>query len=238
MKAYCMKKAAQVFRKTKVAAATFCVGAVGFAAMGPALGQTTIAPSERAKRDAEKVFSWMKLQTVDTKKPNAPVVVPAKEEKPVVAAKPANKPAPKSEATVVASNDTRAAELAQTLESAPTAAGVAAAEAASVAAAGLAAPAATMAIPEPEVEEPIQLVPIAASQPEFPAALMQKLRQGRVQVAFDIQPDGTVADVRVVSSTSQRLNRFVVAAVEEWRFQPIRRTQTAGTEFYFEDAEE
>lgn len=239
MKAYCMKKAAQAFRKSKVAAAALCVGAVGFAAMGPAFGQTAAAPSDRAKRDAEKVFSWMKLQTVDTKKAVTPAPTPVKDEKPVVAAKAAPKPAPKTE-TVVASNDAKAAALAQTLDAAPTAAGVGSdasgVATAAVAAAGMAAPSAAMPVPDPVEEEPIQLIPVAATQPEFPAALMAKLRQGKVQVAFDIHTDGTVKDVRVISSSSPRLNKYVVTAVEEWRFQPIARMQTAGTEFIFEEA--
>jgi TonB family protein len=245
MKSNVVKKGSVGFRKSKVAAASLCVGALGFASVGVASGQGSSAPSERAKRDAEKVFSWMKLQSVDAAKPAAASGVAIKEERPVVVAKPPAKPVSKAggeSETALVRQDPRAAELAQVLEKAPSASGVSSSSTPGV----LAEQASTLTAPplalETEAmsavsqpEEPSQLVPLRASEPEFPISLKQMLRQGRVQVAFDIRPDGSVTDVRVISSSSQRLNRFVVSAVEQWQFAPIQRTQTAGTEFHFDE---
>lgn len=258
MKAYCVKKVGQMFRKTKVAAATLCVGAAGLAAVGPVWAQATkidVAPSEKAKRDAEKVFSWMKISSAEPKKAPAtpaapPVVVQAsKDDKSQASKANASKPSKADPAA-----DAKAVAIAETLKANPPAAGAAPGAVAAAAmganmpsaaatlapasanagavAASLAAPVAAVAkIPEPALEE---LIPVAQGEPSFPNHIMRNLRQGRVQVTFDVKPDGTVGDVRVASTSSLRLNSYAVAAVQEWRFKPISRSRQATVELGFD----
>ena len=78
------------------------------------------------------------------------------------------------------------------------------------------------------------LVPLLQSEPNFPQSLMAKLRQGRVQVTFDVRQDGTVGDVQVTSTSSSRLNSFAIAAVQEWKFKPIARSRQASVELGFD----
>lgn len=270
MKAYCVKKVGQMFRKTKVAAATLCVGAAGLAAVGPVWAQATkidVAPSEKAKRDAEKVFSWMKISSAEPKKAPAtpaapPVVVQAsKDDKSQASKASAAKPGKADPAA-----DAKAVAIAETLKANPPAAGAAPGAVAAAApqmaaapvaaaamganmpsaasslapastnagavAASLAAPVAAVAkIPEPALDE---LIPVAQGEPSFPNNIMRNLRQGRVQVTFDVKPDGTVGDVRVASTSSSRLNSYAVAAVQEWRFKPISRSRQATVELGFD----
>jgi TonB family protein len=47
---------------------------------------------------------------------------------------------------------------------------------------------------------------------------MRTLRKGVVQVAFTVQPDGSVAQAHVVTSSHPRLAPPAVATVSQWRF--------------------
>ena len=62
---------------------------------------------------------------------------------------------------------------------------------------------------------------------------MRQLRKGLVQVRFDVQADGTVAKAEVVKTTHRRLNETAIEAVSQWRFKPVRKTQTAVVELGF-----
>jgi TonB family protein len=190
------------------------------------------APSERAKRDAEKVFHWIKIHA---DKPRKAAVV--KIEKPAAAApvKVADRPAVKPTRPPVASAGQPAQEQVG-------AAAVAAAAAASapqpdptVAKAGPSV-ASAAAVPAPEVEEAedVALIPIVQPEPEFSAYLMRRLRKGLVKVSFMVLPDGSVAQVQAVSSSNSRLEETAVATVTQWRFQPVPQAQQAMVEVGFD----
>nr|WP_282597130.1 energy transducer TonB [Rhizobacter sp. SG703] len=74
---------------------------------------------------------------------------------------------------------------------------------------------------------------VSQVEPQFPRAVMLDLRRGTVRVRFDVLPDGTVAGQTVVSSTSVRLNRAALAAVGQWKFQPLREAQEGIVEVGF-----
>ena len=94
-----------------------------------------------------------------------------------------------------------------------------------------AAPPALAAAPEPDVEE--ALVMVSQVEPQFPRAVMLDLRKGTVRVRFEVLPNGTVSAPAVVSSTNVRLNRAALAAVAQWKFQPLRETQEGVVELGF-----
>jgi TonB family protein len=78
-----------------------------------------------------------------------------------------------------------------------------------------------------------RLRPIAQPAPEFPPSLVQSLRRGSVRVQFNVMPDGTVAALDVVGSSNPRLNPAALAAVAQWRFQPVTRAQLAQVDLAF-----
>jgi TonB family protein len=50
---------------------------------------------------------------------------------------------------------------------------------------------------------------------------MRERPSGVVRVHFDIRPDGTTGDVKVVASSNRSLNRATVEAVSGWKFEPV-----------------
>lgn len=95
------------------------------------------------------------------------------------------------------------------------------------------------AAPRPDTSAPAaplqseRLRPIAQPAPEFPPSLVQSLRRGSVRVQFNVMPDGTVAALDVVSSSNTRLNPAALAAVAQWRFQPVAHAQPAQVDLAF-----
>lgn len=62
---------------------------------------------------------------------------------------------------------------------------------------------------------------LSSVEPEFPAALQRRLRQGSVEVVFQVMSDGSVRNTSVRSSSDSRLEALALAAVIQWRFEPI-----------------
>lgn len=198
-----------------------------------------ITPIERARRDAEKVFQWIRMHS---DKPRRAPPPQASSERPAivspVVAKKADAPAtakrldgdraptpvaPAQEAVRVA--DGAASQAAHAASAEPASAALAAVS-------GAAAP--VTALPEaPIPDEDVPLVAVLQTEPEFPASLMRQLRKGNVQVAFTVQPDGSVSQARPLLSSHPRLARTAVATVTQWRFQPLRRAQSAVVELGF-----
>ena len=58
-------------------------------------------------------------------------------------------------------------------------------------------------------------------EPDFPSALQRRLRQGSVEVAFTVLPDGSVSAPSVLRSSHPRLETPALEAVAQWRFAPI-----------------
>jgi len=183
------------------------------------------APSERAQRDADKVFQWIKIHSdkprrVRDEKEAKPAAAPPPAAVATPAPRPAARPAPdpaaqRAAAATTASLPNPEPASPAAVEAVPTSAVVA-----------KAAPAAPTPAPplEPEGEDP--LVFVRQVEPEFPGHAMRMLGKGSVQVRFEVKPDGTVGRTEVVKSTSARLNQAAVAAVAQWRFMPVRHAQT------------
>ncbi len=68
-------------------------------------------------------------------------------------------------------------------------------------------------------------MPVVVKQvkPTYPIELRKSGNQGDVQVAFTITAEGDVRDVRIVESAHPTLERAVVEAVGQWRYQPMTR---------------
>ena len=105
---------------------------------------------------------------------------------------------------------------------------------------------ATPPAPEPAVpKEPAPPAPVARTEPappalprlirdaapRYPLAARNRRIEGRVQVAFTIQPDGSVTDVRTVSAQPEGLfEQAALAAAARWQFEPTaRRVSTTRT---------
>lgn len=70
-------------------------------------------------------------------------------------------------------------------------------------------------------EMPASPVPVHAAAPVYPSDALMSGKEGWVRLAFTIQHDGSVADVRVVESEPGRLfNAAATRALERWRFDP------------------
>lgn len=223
--------------------------AAAAAAPSASAAATDLSASERAQRDADKVFRWILIHSDKPRK-----AAPAKEEKPAVAARP--KPAPRVGAKpdeAPAPAPTAAAKradpppvpamAAKRTESAPAPAvatanvapAAAPASAPSVEAAPVAVATAAAAAPPPSGDVPgdERLVPISRVDPKYPAALLRILRSGKVQVRFTVQPDGSVIEPKVESSSNARLNPPALAAVSQWRFAPLRKAQSGIVDLVF-----
>ena len=222
----------------------------------PPASSGELSPAERARRDADKVFHWIMIHSDKPRKAKAEMKPEAKSESrreekqavaPALTATAAQKPVRPEPAPPVASKDggERSKKDLPAGSSSPSpqqAAPVPAAELAKAAAPETAAAAKQVAAIAPnqaaspaaeEDDEDVALVPVMQTEPEFPATVMRQLRKGLVQVRFDVQADGTVAKAEVVKTTHRRLNDGAIAAVSQWRFQPLRKTQTAMVELGF-----
>jgi len=205
-------------------------------ASGPA------SASERASREGDKVFKWILMHSDKPRKPREPG-------KDAPAAAPTAVAAPAAAVKEVAVREVKAdapkppAARTEKTAPAPSLAAQAAAESAKPAEASTDSSVAALAPPsarpdkpvapppEDETEEPLVLK--AQVDPEFPGGLMRNLRKGTVQVKFTVQPDGTVGSTEVVKSTHARLNTAAMAAVKQWRFEPLRHAQLGIVELGF-----
>lgn len=171
---------------------------------------TDQAPSEAARRAALSPYRFI-LQNA---------TAPAR--------KPAAAPSKPAEAPAVAEPKRSTAPPLQQASVQPTAAPAPAAQAPAPA-------------PEPPVaalsRKPVEppppkrdIIPIRTDEPRLPPALLREQPRGVLKVHFDIQPDGSVGEVKVVSSTNRALNRPTIDAVQGWKFQPVDEILTVETE--------
>jgi TonB family protein len=91
----------------------------------------------------------------------------------------------------------------------------------------------TPKVPEPIVQVRREIIPVRTDEPRLPAALMRERPSGVVRVHFDLNPDGSTGNVKVVSSTNRALNRASVDAVQGWKFQPVDEVLTIETELAY-----
>jgi TonB family protein len=178
------------------------------------------APTERAKRDADKVREMILLHADKPRRARA-------DERVSPTPAPAVRPAPGADAPVTAppAVSALAAEPAAPVvrlavpELAPT---------------PTIAPAAVPAMLAPSTARRSKLELIQGAEPAFPRRLVQSVVSGSVKVAFDVLPDGSVTAVQVLQSPHPGLNAPAVAAVSQWRFQPVAERVSGVTEFKFD----
>jgi len=180
----------------------------------PAPAASQNAPSERAQRDADKVFQWIRLHADKPRRARD-----EKEVQPAAVVRPAKAVRPATPLEPPAPSEPPAATPAP-LET-PRVDPVAAAPVA-------VAPASPL---EPEEDDP--LVFVHQVEPDFPRLAMRSLRKGSVRVRFEVKPDGTIGRTEVVKTSNGRLNEAAVAAVAQWRFQPLRHAQAGFVDLEF-----
>jgi TonB family protein len=183
------------------------------------------APSERARRDAEKVFQWIRIHS----------------DKPRKAATTTPVAAERTTAQVPPKKAAKAPDSAAPVTSPPAPVAAAPARAGPGPGLGLADPRRAAPLPPAEaakaaapVEEDDLLHAIHRTEPEFPPRLMRTLGKGVVRVVFTVQPDGSVAQPRVLSTSHPRLAQTATATVLQWRFRPLRRAQEAVVDLGFD----
>ncbi len=66
-----------------------------------------------------------------------------------------------------------------------------------------------------------EMVPIVKVDPQYPRQAAMKGLEGFVQMLVDIQPDGSVSNVRVVNSSPRRVfDRAAVGAASKYKYKP------------------
>jgi TonB family protein len=209
---------------------TLCLLGLLLALSAPPAMAQQLSDSERAKRDAAKVFNFIKFHAVRAK--SAPVATAA----PVAAvaaapaaarpraepaAEPAARPIPETSAirTTVEPVAAAAVPVAALADSQPGTTLPPVSEPAMPAQPAVVAPAAQ---PEPE-PEPVEIKLIHHVQPELPRG--NSLRDGTVRVRFTVEPDGRVSKAAAADGAQRRLANSATRAIEQWRFAPIPEAQ-------------
>lgn len=234
---------------------TLAVLALGFSGLVAAQSDGKMSDTERAKRDAEKVFSFIKFSTV---RPAAAKPTPAP-----TAAKPAATPARASVAsgggsassaqTAAAPVSQAATQTASTEPSAtrslvpaaplPTQSGSQPASATTLPPASQPAETPVTAQPEPEPEPepdevPLKLVNYVA--PEMNRQVIEAIgnRDQVVPVRFTVEPNGVVSKAEAREGTNRRLGTAASRAVQQWRFAPLPERRQVDVELLFKGSTE
>lgn len=181
---------------------------------------------ERAQRQSDSVYRWIKLHAEPSRKAEPVKPRPKPDAPAAVARKPDRTVEPEVAPTAPDA-------IASTEQPAPSSAPAEAMRQEAPTLASLPARAVEAPAPAPVEAVEVALKAIAQPQPEFPRELRSTVSQGRVTLAFTVQTDGTVSVPSVVSSTNRRLNRPALDAIARWRFEPIRVAQSAQVEIEF-----
>jgi len=78
------------------------------------------------------------------------------------------------------------------------------------------------------------LIQVRSVPPEFPASIVERIRNGHVEIQFEVGTDGSVVDAEVVESSNPHLNNAAVYAVKQWRFMPTSMLHTALVNLVFD----
>lgn len=90
------------------------------------------------------------------------------------------------------------------------------------------------AAPEPiPAVRHLDVIPVRTDDPRLPAALLRERPSGVVRVSFELNPDGSTGNVKVVSSTNRALNRASIDAVSNWKFMPVDEVLAIETELAY-----
>ncbi|MDP1899652.1 MAG: hypothetical protein Q8K96_04270 [Rubrivivax sp.] len=121
------------------------------------------------------------------------------------------------------------------LGAAPAIAMVPALEADTAAAPAIPLPQTTALRVEPAAE-PVRPKLVTMVEPQVPQRVLQEIR-GTVEVLADltIRPDGTVSQVVLVPPAHRLLQRYVEAALEQWRFEPLAAQRVHRVQLVFSD---
>ena len=226
----------------KQLARTIPVLAVLWLAAGAAVAQTApslpaSSPTDRAVRDADKVYRMILMHADKPRRATrddrsgattAPAVTPSSSAAPAPAV-----------ATMNAEAASRVALPARADAELPVAA-VPAAVIAPQALPSMRAVPTLAPVPAPEqtaareARVPATLELLSSVEPDFPQRLLRTIGSGSVVVEFDVAPDGKVARVAVVRSPHRGLHAAALAAVSAWRFKPPGSTMPGVAELKFE----
>lgn len=87
--------------------------------------------------------------------------------------------------------------------------------------------------PPPAAAVRREIIPVRTDEPRLSAALLRERPSGVVKVSFEVRPDGSTGDVKVLSSTNRSLNRASVDAVAGWKFEPVDEPTVVETELAY-----
>lgn len=208
-------------------------------------GKPELSPEERAQRQADKVFTFIKFQALKpaAKRPSADAPLSAPPAAPVQAS--AQTKAATKAPTRLAAAEARpqaplqaalVAQTAVTADAQPAPDLIAAATPLALAGPSTVMPPLepTPAVAAPEVEpEPPPLRLLSKVEPEIPRQLQSDFKGGAVTVQFTVQPDGTVGQAQAVHSSHKRLAAAAVSAVNQWRFAPLPSAREASVDIAF-----
>lgn len=206
-------------------APTNAPGAAGAPNPAPADG----APSEAARRAALSPYRFILQHS------SAPARKPAPAPAPVAAPQAAPSPAAPAEARRSTPEPALQSAARTSIPAPAPAAPEAAAAPASVPAAEPApTPVAAARVRAPEPPPPRrEIIPVRTDEPRLSAALMRERPNGVVRVQFEVHPDGSTHEVKVLSSSNRSLNRATVDAISAWKFQPVDEVLTVETEIAY-----
>lgn len=107
-------------------------------------------------------------------------------------------------------------------------------EPAPAAAPAAAQPAPTAAAPAPTTRAIGLPAVVSSAQPRYPVVAQRRKIEGRVELQFTVRTDGSVGNVRVLSSQPRGVfDREAVAAMERWRYAPSTTESTGQRAFDF-----
>jgi TonB family protein len=192
-----------------------------------------LSAEQRAQKQADKVFTFIKLQSLKpAAKRAAPEPAVANTQVKAAPTKPQAKPAQASPLSPDAQPSALAgADAGQPLPEAPQPAALLAAaslSAASVQPELLPQPQAT-----PAEAEPPALQLLSKVEPEVPRQLQADFKGGSVTLRFMVQTDGSVTQAQALQASHRRLAMAAITAVNQWRFAPLPAPREAMVDIAF-----
>lgn len=221
----------------------FSLGLVAAAWAQPAPAPAPAAPNDgmqRSQRQADNVYRWIKMFAEPTRKADGTkseptkVRIPKEPAAPVVSSASTERTSPPPNPPASAIDVAAPAPSGATAASAASAATPTAAVAPTTGPAVAAANPASAASSTEEEDEDDELTILSQAQPEIPREIRNMLGTAKVAVAFTVQPDGSVQEASVISSTHRRLNRPTLDAVGQWKFAPVRTARAVRVELEFD----
>lgn len=209
-----------------------------------------LSDQDRAKRDAEKVFSFIKFQTVrsankdkdkdekkDDKKATATAAAPAAA-KPQTVAKADEAPRSRSLEPVPASAPADAKGASGAPAVATTLPPVSDPVPAQVPAAAVATPVTPAPEPEPDEPDEVPLKLINYVPPEMNRHVLDAMggRDHAVPVRFTVEPNGTVSQADPRPGAQRKLGQAAARAIQQWRFAPLPERRVVDVELMFRAA--